>query len=528
MLKDECETSLMIESYNDTCIEHFNKNKKIVVANSEDKFKQQCSHNMPPTAYLFDQLKSKFFNEMLDDQNISGEASKKIEEWLCMRSLPELLSLQQQAKEYFLYEGITFTVYGDAEGTERTIPFDLIPRVIARQQWDKIAQGCVQRAKALNLFLDDIYHHQHILKDGLIPAEQILQHEAFLPQMMNCSLKGQVYSQVSGIDIVRDSSGSFFVLEDNLRTPSGVSYMLESRKISKKLMPDLCRSKQLYEISHYPLLLKSILEESADVDNPQIVIMTPGRFNSAYYEHAFLAREMGVPLVTNRDLYVENNKVYMKTIRGRKRIDVIYRRLDDAFLDPTTFRPDSALGVSGLMSAYLSQNVVLANAPGTGVADDKSVYPYVTQMIEYYLGEKAILNNVPTYQCRYLQDFEYVMDNMSKLVIKEAQGSGGYGMLIGPQASAKELREFREKVRIQPHLYIAQPTLDLSVSPTLVEEGLAERHIDLRPFILSSPQRTEIVPGGLTRVAMQKGSLVVNSSQGGGIKDTWVVDTLHS
>jgi len=304
--------------------------------------------------------------------------------------------------------------------------------------------------------------------------------------------------------------------------------MLECRKISQKLMPKVFEQSNIAGIEQYPKLLKEILAENAYTDNPFIVVLTPGRFNSAYYEHACLAREMDVPLVTSRDLFVENSKVYVKTIRGRQQVDVIYRRVDDAYLDPPCFKPDSTLGVPGLMSAYLQHNVVIANAPGTGVADDKSIYPYVDKMIHFYLGEKPILNNVPTYQCRNPEDLDYVLANLDQLVVKEAQGSGGYGMLIGPQASQQHIDIFRDKILAAPHLYIAQPTLDLSVSPTLSNFGIAERHIDLRPFVLSSPYRTEIVPGGLTRVAMQAGSLVVNSSQGGGIKDTWVVDNLHS
>ena len=477
---------------------------------------------------LFEQLKSEFFNEMLDDKSFNGEASKKIEQWLSIRSLDELRTLGNQAKQHFLYQGITFNVYGDQEGAERTIPYDLIPRVIEKKQWEKISSGCAQRVKALNSFLDDIYHGQHILKEGLIPADQVIAHEAFQPHMLNHHLKGKVYSQISGIDIIRDGQGDFFVLEDNLRTPSGVSYMLVSRKISQKLMPDLCNSNNLQGIEQYPTLLRAILEENAYVNKPFIVVLTPGRFNSAYYEHAFLAREMDVPLVTSRDLFVENDRVFVKTIRGRQQVDVIYRRVDDDFLDPLTFRPDSTLGVAGLMSAYLQKNVVIANAPGTGVADDKSIYPYVDKMIQFYLGETAILSNVPTYQCRDQEHLDYVLGNLEKLVVKEAQGSGGYGMLIGPQADQQQIEQFRQKIMQTPHLYIAQPTLALSVAPTLTTEGVAERHIDLRPFVLSSPYRTEIVPGGLTRVAMQAGSLVVNSSQGGGIKDTWVVESLHS
>lgn len=480
------------------------------------------------TAYLFDQLKSEFFNEMLDDHTISNETFQKIEAWLCERSLDELKQLNHQAKEHFLYQGITFAVYGETEGTDRIIPFDLIPRIIAKQQWNKIEQGCAQRVRALNLFLDDIYHDQAILKAQLVPDLQVLSHESYLPLMYQHNLKGKIYSQISGIDIVRDQKGEFFVLEDNLRTPSGVSYMLESRKISEQLMPELCKASQLHGVEHYPRLLKEILQENANVNHPFIVVLTPGRYNSAFYEHCFLAREMDVPLVTGQDLFVENCKVYVKTVWGKQQVDVIYKRVDDIFLDPLCFKPDSSLGVPGLMSAYLQHNVVIANAPGTGVADDKSIYPYVGDMIEFYLGETPILNNVPTYQCREAESLDYVISNLNQLVVKEAQGSGGYGMLIGPQASVQEIEAFKLKLIANPHHYIAQPTLALSVAPTISEGGIAERHIDLRPFVLSSPYRTEIVPGGLTRVAMEQGSLVVNSSQGGGVKDTWVVDSLHS
>jgi uncharacterized circularly permuted ATP-grasp superfamily protein len=478
----------------------------------------------PKVNSLLQQLSSQFFNELCDEQSMSGAAYQHIEAWLGQNSLDELKALNQAAKEHFLYSGITFTVYGDDEGTERTIPFDVIPRVIAKKQWNKVSLGCEQRVRALNLFLHDIYHEQDILKAGLVPEVQVLSHEAYQPHMYKHHLKGKIYSQISGIDIIRDGQGEFYVLEDNLRTPSGVSYMLESRKISQKLMPELCQKSNILGIEQYPKMLREILAENSAVDQPFIVVLTPGSLNSAYYEHAFLAREMDVPLVTARDLFVDDYKVYVKTIRGRQRVDVIYRRIDDAFLDPLCFRPDSTLGVPGLMAAYLQNNVVIANAPGTGVADDKSIYPYVDKMIQFYLGEAPILKNVPTYQCREAKDLEYVLDNLEKLVVKEAQGSGGYGMLIGPQAAQSQISAFREKLIATPHLYIAQPTLELSVSPTLTNYGMAERHIDLRPFILSSPYRTEIVPGGLTRVAMQAGSLVVNSSQGGGIKDTWVTD----
>ncbi|MBP7218243.1 MAG: circularly permuted type 2 ATP-grasp protein [Acinetobacter sp.] len=474
---------------------------------------------------LFAQFKSNFFNEMLAIQQLNGEMVQKIAQWLSARSLAELQQLQDQAKQHLLYQGTSFNVYAEQAGIERSIPFDLIPRVIEMKQWQHISSGCVQRVKALNLFLDDIYHDQNILNDGLIPAQQVMTHSAFQPHMLKHHLQGKIYAHISGIDVVRDETGEFFALEDNLRMPSGVSYMVECRKISQKLMPNLCNSKNLQGIEHYPDLLKTVLMENADVDKPFIVVLTPGRFNCAYYEHAFLAREMDVPLVTSHDLFVENDRVYVKTICGRQRVDVIYRRIDDDFLDPLLFRSDSVLGVAGLMAAYLQHNVVIANAPGTGVADDKSIYPYVNKMIEYYLGETPILNNVPTYQCREPEQLDYVLRHLEQLVVKETQGSGGYGMLIGPQADEQQLAQFRQKIIATPHLYIAQPTLALSVAPILTADGFAERHIDLRPFVLSSPYRTEIISGGLTRVAMQAGGLVVNSSQGGGIKDTWVMKT---
>lgn len=517
MLKDDQNPQAMLT------LENFSNSIGASVVSVSAQAKQGAKMNE-----VFQQLQSKFFNELVDGYTKPNDACKNIEDWLANHTLDELQKLNQIAKAHFLYEGITFAVYGDAEGIERTIPYDLIPRVIEKKQWNKVASGCVQRVRALNAFLHDIYHQQDILKAKIIPELQVLTHEAYQPHMYAHNLKGNIYSQISGIDIVRDQKGEFYVLEDNLRTPSGVSYMLENRKISQKLMPELCQRNNILGIEHYPALLKEILEENTNVDQPFIVVLTPGRFNNAYYEHAFLAREMSVPLVTSRDLFVENDKVYVKTIRGRQQVDVIYRRVDDAYLDPLCFRPDSHLGVAGLMSAYLQHNVVIANAPGTGVADDKSIYPYVDKMIDFYLDERAILRNVPTYQCRNIQDLNYVLSNLAHLVVKETQSSGGYGMLIGPQASKNQIATFKEKILASPNLYIAQPTLDLSVCPTITDSGLAERHIDLRPFVLSSPYRTEIVPGGLTRVAMQQNSLVVNSSQGGGVKDTWVIDNLHS
>ena len=468
---------------------------------------------------------SPFFNELCHQDGSPREEFIQIQQWLSNKSLQEIELLNQTARSHFIDQGITFTVYSDKSGAEQIIPFDIVPRIIEKKQWDILAEGCKQRVKALNAFLYDIYHKQNILNDGIIPREQVLQHEAYQPWMLNFNVKGGIYSHISGVDIIRDGQGEFYVLEDNLRTPSGVSYMLEGRKISEKIIPDICQQYNVLEVSHYPQLLKQTLIESTDVDQPLIVVLTPGHFNSAYYEHAFLAREMDVPLVSARDLWVESGKVYMRTIQGRKQVDVIYRRIDDDFLDPLAFRPDSILGVPGLVSAYRNRSVVIANAPGTGIADDKSIYPYVDDMIRYYLNEKPILKNVETYQCRRADDLDYVLNNMEKLVIKEAQGSGGYGMLIGPQSTEAQIEEFRQKLQYKPHHYIAQPTLDLSVSPILTPNGLANRHIDLRPFVLSSQHDTRVVPGGLTRVALKEGSLVVNSSQGGGIKDTWVIDT---
>lgn len=470
-------------------------------------------------------LLPQFFNEMTTE---SGEVRVSYEcftKWLDQQSIDQLNILNNEATAQFYKKGITFTVYGDQSGTERVIPFDIIPRIIAQKEWKVLEAGCSQRIRALNAFLHDIYHSQDIIRAGIVPEQQIIAHDCFQPWMLNIDLPGQIYSQISGVDLIRHGDGQYYVLEDNLRTPSGVSYMLEGRAISQQLMPDIFKKESILGVHDYPALLKQTLSESSRVTNPCIVVLTPGRFNSAYYEHAFLAREMDVPLVSGPDLFVEGNKVYLKSIYGRVKVDVIYRRLDDPFLDPLAFRPDSMLGVPGLMAAYRAGEVMIANAPGTGVADDKSIYPYVGNMIEFYLGEQPILHNVPTWQCRKKDDLAYVLAHLPELVVKEAQGSGGYGMLIGPKASQAELEEFRYKLNKDPEAYIAQPTLALSTCPTLVQEGIAPRHIDLRPFVLSSPTQTRIVPGGLTRVALTEGSLVVNSSQGGGIKDTWIVDT---
>jgi uncharacterized circularly permuted ATP-grasp superfamily protein len=465
-----------------------------------------------------------FFNEMRYTDGSIRPTYKEVVEWIESQSVDKVVALNHEATESFYKKGITFTVYTDASNTERVIPFDIIPRIIELKEWRIMEAGCAQRIRALNAFLHDIYHKQDIIRAGIIPAAQILANDCFQPWMLNVDLPGQIYAHISGIDLVRHGDGMYYVLEDNLRTPSGVSYMLEGRSISQQLMPSLFAKNTILGVEQYPALLKQTLIESTHVEDPMIVVLTPGRFNSAYYEHAFLAREMGVPLVSGQDLFVDGAEVFLNSVAGKQKVDVIYRRLDDPFLDSLAFRPDSMLGVSGLMSAYRAGNVTLANAPGTGVADDKSVYPFVTDMIDFYLGEKPILHNVPTWQCRKPDDLKYVLSHLPELVVKEAQGSGGYGMLIGPKASKAQLEEFRRKLIAEPDAYIAQPTLALSVCPTLVEEGVAPRHIDLRPFVLSSPTQVRTTPGGLTRVALTAGSLVVNSSQGGGIKDTWVID----
>ncbi|MEN5089462.1 circularly permuted type 2 ATP-grasp protein [Pseudomonas protegens] len=443
--------------------------------------------------------------------------------WL-ERTPDELLARRRREADLLFHRaGITFTLYGDELGTERLIPFDTIARIIPASEWQIIERGCIQRVRALNLFLADLYHQQRIIRAGIIPAEQVLANDQYQLAMQDLDLHGDIYSHISGIDLVRDGDGSYYVLEDNLRTPSGVSYMLEDRKMMMRLFPELFAAQRVAPIDHYPNLLLDTLKSSSQMDDPSVVVLTPGRFNSAFFEHAFLAREMGVELVEGADLFVRDDRVFMRTTDGPQAVDVIYRRLDDAFLDPLAFNPDSMLGVPGLLAAYRSGNVVLANAIGTGVADDKSVYPFVTQMIRFYLDEEPILKNVPTWQCRKPDELSHVLAHLPELVVKETQGSGGYGMLVGPTASAAEIEAFRARIKARPQAYIAQPTLSLSTCPTFVENGIAPRHIDLRPFVLAG-RETRVVPGGLTRVALREGSLVVNSSQGGGTKDTWVVE----
>ncbi|MEY9333575.1 putative circularly permuted ATP-grasp superfamily protein [Pseudomonas protegens] len=451
------------------------------------------------------------------------EHYREFARWLANTPDELLARRRREADLLFHRAGITFTLYGDEQGTERLIPFDTIPRIIPAREWRIIEQGCIQRVRALNLFLADLYHQQRIIRAGIIPAEQVLANQQYQLAMQGLDLHGDVYAHVCGVDLVRDGDGRYCVLEDNLRTPSGVSYMLEDRKMMMRLFPELFAAQRIAPIDHYPNLLLDTLKSSSPLDNPTVVVLTPGRFNSAFFEHAFLAREMGVELVEGADLFVRDDRVFMRTTAGPQAVDVIYRRLDDAFLDPLAFTPDSLLGVPGLLAAYRSGTVVLANAIGTGVADDKSVYPYVIEMIRFYLDEEPILQNVPTWQCRRPAELSHVLANLAQLVVKETQGSGGYGMLVGPAATAAQIEEFRVRIKARPEAYIAQPTLALSTCPTFVESGIAPRHIDLRPFVLSGGE-TRVVPGGLTRVALREGSLVVNSSQGGGTKDTWVVE----
>ena len=445
-------------------------------------------------------------------------------DWL--RDVPQkqLESKRQEAELLFRRVGITFNVYGETAGAERLIPFDVIPRLLGAGEWKRLSDGAIQRTRALNMFLHDIYHKQEIIKAGIISA-QILTNAQFRPEMFGVDVPGGIYAHIAGIDIVRTGEDQFYVLEDNLRTPSGVSYMLEDRKMMMRLFPELFRRYPIAPVEHYPQVLLNNLRAvaQAGVQEPTVVVLTPGAYNSAYFEHAFIAQQMGVELVEGQDLFVRNNAVYMRTTEGPKRVDVIYRRIDDDYIDPLVFKADSMLGVPGLLSVYRNGGVTLANAVGTGVADDKATYIKVPDMIRFYLGEEPILSNVPTYELSKPDDLKYVLEHLAELVVKEVQGSGGYGMLVGPAASKKEIEEFRLRILSAPANYIAQPTLALSTCPTLVEEGIAPRHVDLRPFVLSGKTVT-LVPGALCRVAMQKGSLVVNSSQGGGTKDTWVLE----
>jgi len=466
-----------------------------------------------------------------DEMGLGGESVRplyrQIARWL-EETPPEVLASRRAQAEYmFRRIGITFGVYGDKDAAERLIPFDIVPRVISRGEWTRLAAGLTQRVNALNMFLRDVYGPRAILRENIVPEELILRNPYYRPEMIGHRAPHDIWVHIAGIDIVRVDENAFYVLEDNARTPSGVSYMLENREVTMRLMPDLFARHRVAPVDDYPdellACLRSVTPRPSASD-ASIVLLTPGPFNSAYYEHSFLADKLGVELVEGRDLFVDEEVVFMRTTLGPKRVDVIYRRVDDEFLDPLVFNPESLLGVPGLLGAYLACNVTIANAVGTGVADDKAIYSYVPELIRFYLSEEPLLQNVPTYRCREPQMLNFVLERLDQLVVKEVNGSGGYGMLVGPHASAAQREFFAAKLKADPANYIAQPTLALSTCPASFDSGISPRHVDLRPFVLSGANGVRIVPGGLTRVALTQGSLVVNSSQGGGTKDTWVVD----
>jgi uncharacterized circularly permuted ATP-grasp superfamily protein len=469
-----------------------------------------------------------FFDEMHSGGGVRAPYDR-YSAWLHSVPVEALKQRHDQANSLFRTVGITFNVYGEEGGVERLIPFDIVPRILSAEEWGIVERGVIQRVDALNAFLHDVYNDQEILRSGKIPPELVLTNDAFRPEMLGLKLPQSVYAHVAGIDIVRIDAETFYVLEDNARTPSGVSYMLENRQAMMRLFPDLFGAYPVAPVTHYPELLLDTLRAVAPkgTDDPTVVLLTPGQYNSAYFEHAFLAQEMGIELVEGQDLFVDDGDVFMRTTRGPKRVHVIYRRIDDDFLDPLTFRRDSTLGVAGLMAASRLGRVTVCNAVGGGIADDKAIYAYMPEIIRFYLGQEPILKNVPTYTLRRKEDLDYTLAHLPELVVKEVHGSGGYGMLVGPAASKAEIEAFRAKIVAAPDGFIAQPTLALSTCPTFVEDGIAPRHVDLRPFVLSG-KKTTVVPGGLTRVAMRQGSLVVNSSQGGGTKDTWVLEKPHA
>ena len=471
-------------------------------------------------------MSASIFDEMNGRGEACRDAYRVLANWLKTTPPALLARRREEAELLFRRVGITFSVYGDNEGKERLIPFDIVPRIIKADEWLMLSRGLEQRIKALNAFLRDIYNERQILRAGIVPEALVYQNPYYRPQMNGIAVPGNIYVHIGGIDLVRTDERDFYVLEDNVRTPSGVSYMLENREIMLRLFPDLMAAQRIAPVENYcdELLaaLKSVTPLGATSD-PTVVLLTPGMLNSAYYEHSFLADRLGIELVEGRDMFVRDEIVYMRTTQGPKRVDVIYSRIDDDFLDPLVFRPDSALGVPGLIAAYLAGNVTIANAPGTGVADDKAIYSYLPDIIRFYLGEEPLLKNVPTWRCREPDALAYVLDHLDELVVKEVNGSGGHGMLVGPHATAAARAAFAAKIEAHPENYIAQPTLALSTAPISTESGLAPRHVDLRPFILNARDGVRIVPGGLTRVALTPGSLVVNSSQGGGTKDTWVL-----
>src|SRR5690349_2044620 len=464
------------------------------------------------------------WDEMLHKTGVR-QHYKNVSDFLINIPGDELTRKEELAKRLFMSQGITFTVYSSGEGIEKIFPFDIIPRIITASEWDFIDRGIKQRLKALNLFLRDVYHQQFILKDGIVPVELVYSCPHYLREMQGVNVPYDIYVHIAGIDLIRDHDGTFYVLEDNLRTPSGVSYMIENREITKRIFPDLIPKNHVRAVTHYPnILYKNLVALSPSrTSSPTVVLLTPGIYNSAYFEHTTLARLMGVELVEGRDLVVENQKVYMKTTAGLQRVDVIYRRVDDNFLDPLAFDPNSVLGVSGILAAYRKGNVAIVNAIGNGVADDKAIYVYVPEMIRYYLNEEPLLKNVPTYQLERPDERDHVLKNINRMVVKKTNGSGGYGMLMGHAASDAEIADYSKEILKDPRAFIAQPVISLSNAPCYINGKAQPRRIDLRPFALCGPGGIEIVPGGLTRVALKEGSLVVNSSQGGGSKDTWVL-----
>lgn len=467
------------------------------------------------------------FDELIAKDGSPRPTGNKVLEYISTLSNEELLAAQATAELVIKEMGITFTVYGEGESIDRSWPLDIIPRIIERREWQQIEKGLTQRVEALNMFIHDIYHDQRIIKDGIVPKELLRKSVNYRKQCEGIVPPNKIWAHICGSDLVRDGKGTMYVLEDNLRVPSGVSYMLENRSVIKRVFPDLFAEIDVLPVNDYPSQLFDMLAAMSPrpMDNPEVVVLTPGIYNSAYFEHCYLAQEMGCELVEGRDLVVDDDDcVYMRTIYGPRRVDVIYRRIDDLFLDPEAFDSDSMLGVPGLMRAWRAGNVALVNAPGAGVADDKVVYTYVPEMIRYYLDQETQLPNVPTYRCYEPKDYQYVIDNIHELVVKPANESGGYGLLIGPKSTKAEQKECLERIKADPRNYIAQPTLSLSTVPTLADGNIDGRHVDLRPFILSSGQQTYVTTGGLTRVAMVKGSLVVNSSQGGGSKDTWIIE----
>lgn len=463
----------------------------------------------------------------IEDGSLPRKPYKELYKWLSTQNYNQLSKKAAVAENIFRRIGITFNVYGNKDDQERLIPFDIIPRIILEEEWRRLEKGIVQRVAAINAFLSDVYNKQEIVKAGIVPSELINHNKAFLPQMCGFKPPGNIYTHIVGIDIVRTAENDFFVLEDNARVPSGVSYMIENRTTMKHMFPELFATNKVKSIADYPRQLFEALSKSGReiCENPTIAVLTPGVHNSAYYEHSFLADEMGVELIQGTDLELDGGNIIINTTAGTQKVDVIYRRIDDEYLDPLSFNPHSLLGSPGIFDAYREKRLMLANAPGSGIADDKAVYSYMPEIIKFYMGEKPILNNIPTWRCSEKSSLSYVIENLRELVVKEVHGSGGYGMLVGPTSSNREIASFKRKLLRNPSNYIAQPTLSLSTVPILSKSGLAPRHVDLRPFVLVSPEDIKVTAGGLTRVALKKGSLVVNSSQGGGTKDTWVLES---